>query len=268
VNTTIVLHAGGVEYSFSNQEEIWLGRADTADVRLSNPHVSRRHGRLTLTADGWLYEDAHSTHGTRYRGSRITRLPLVKPVTLLLGEPGRGEEVHIRPQHQSRIFICYRREDTAGHAGRLRDRLAEAFGDDQVFLDIEHVGLGEDFVDRTTTVVSSCRAVLVVIGQHWLSATDAHGRRRLDDEKDYVRVEIATAFRQPSLVTVIPVLMQGARMPAEEDLPEELRPLSRRNALIAPDERWRSEVDRLIERLESIIRVRRESRVRRRPRHH
>src|SRR3954464_976665 len=93
VTIGIVLLAGGVEYSFSNQEEIWLGRADTADVRLSNPHVSRRHGRLTLTADGWLYEDAHSTHGTRYRGSRITRLPLVKPVTLLLGEPGRGEEV-------------------------------------------------------------------------------------------------------------------------------------------------------------------------------
>jgi hypothetical protein len=253
VNTEIVLLAGGVEYSFSDQEEIRLGRADTADVHFSNPHVSRRHGRLTRTPDGWLYEDTGSRHGTRYHGRPITRLPLVKPVTLLLGEPGRGEEVHIRPQHPSRIFICYRREDSAGHAGRLRDRLAEAFGDSQVFLDIEHVGIGEDFVNRITGVVGSSRAVLVVIGQRWQSATDARGRRRLDDENDYVRLEIATALRNPGRVTVIPILVQGARMPTEEELPEELRPLARRNALLAPDERWRPEVDRLIERLEAIM---------------
>jgi hypothetical protein len=253
VNTGIVLLAGGVEYSFRDQEEIWLGRADTADVRFSNPHVSRRHGRLTQTPDGWLYEDAGSRHGTRYRGRAITRLPLVGPVTLLLGAPGRGEEVHIRPQHPSRIFICYRREDSSGHAGRLRDRLAEAFGESQVFLDIEHVGIGEDFIDRITRVVGSSWAVLVVIGQRWLSTTDARGRRRLDDESDYVRLEIATALRNPARATVIPVLVQGARMPAEEELPDDLRPLARRNALVAPDERWRPEVDRLIERLEAVI---------------
>jgi hypothetical protein len=253
VSTKIVLLAGGVEYSFSDREEIWLGRADTADVRLSNPHVSRRHGRLTQTPDGWLYEDAGSRHGTRYQGRPITRLSLVKPVTLLLGAPGRGEEVHIRPQHPSRIFICYRREDSAGHAGRLRDRLAEAFGESQVFLDIEHIGIGEDFVDRITGVVGSSRAVLVVIGPRWLSATDAHGRRRLDDEGDYVRLEIATALRRQARATVIPVLVQGARMPTEQELPDDLRPLARRNALVAPDERWRPEVDRLIERLEAIM---------------
>jgi hypothetical protein len=251
--TEILLLAAGVEYTFFDEKEIWIGRADTADVRLSNPHVSRRHGRLVQTAEGWLYEDAGSTHGTRYRGRPITRLPLVKPVTLLLGEPGRGEEVHIRPKNPSRIFICYRREDTAGHAGRLRDRLAEAFGDSQVFLDIEHVGIGEDFVDRTTRVVGSCRAALVVIGQRWLSAVDPHGKRRLDDDKDYVRLEIATALQSSPPVAVIPVLVQGAKMPTEEQLPADLRALSRRNALVAPDERWRPEVDRLIERLEALM---------------
>jgi len=251
--TAIRLLAAGVEYSFATEKEIWLGRADTADVRLSNPHVSRRHGRLVPTAAGWLYEDAGSTHGTRYRGRLIKRLPLVKPVTLLLGEPGRGEEVHIRPQHPWRIFICYRRQDTAGHAGRLRDRLAEGFGDSQVFLDIEQVRIGEDFVDRTTRVVGSCRALLVVIGQRWLTATDPHGRRRLDDEKDYVRLEITTALRSTPPIAVIPVLVQGATMPTEEQLPPDLRTLSRLNALLAPDERWRPEVDRLIELLESIM---------------
>jgi hypothetical protein len=250
----IVLQAAGVEYSFSNEEEIWLGRSDTCNVCFSNPHVSRRHGRLVQAADGWRYEDTGSKHGTRYRGRPIRQLRLDKPVTLLLGEPGRGEEVHIRPQYPSRIFICYRREDTAGHAGRLRDRLAEVFGDSQVFLDTEHVGIGEDFVDRTTRVVGSCRAVLVVIGQRWLSVVDAQGRRRLDDEDDYVRLEIATALRRAPPTAVIPVLVHGARMPTEEELPVDLRALSRRNALVAPDERWRPEVDRLIERLETIMR--------------
>jgi len=248
-----VLRAAGVEYSFSDEEEIWLGRSDTADVCFTNPHVSRRHGRLVQTRDGWLYEDAGSKHGTRYRGRPIRQLRLDKPVTLLLGEPGRGEEVHIRPQNPSRIFICYRREDTAGHAGRLRDRLAEVFGDTQVFLDTEHVGIGEDFVDRTTRVVGSCRVVLVVIGKRWLTAVDARGRRRLDDENDYVRLEIATALRRAPQTAVIPVLVHGARMPTEEELPADLRALSRRNALVAPDERWRPEVDRLIERLETIM---------------
>jgi len=250
----IVLRVAGVEYSFSDEEEIWLGRSDTADVCLSNPHVSRRHGRLVQTADGWLYEDTGSKHGTRYRGLPIHRLRLDRPVTLLLGEPGRGEEVHIRPQNPSRIFICYRREDTAGHAGRLRDRLAEVFGDSQVFLDTEHVGIGEDFVDRTTRVVGSCRVVLVVIGRRWLSVVDAHGRRRLDDENDYVRQEIVTALEKAPQTAVIPVLVHGAAMPTEEELPVALRALSRLNALVAPDERWRPEVDRLIEGLETIMR--------------
>jgi TIR domain len=128
------------------------------------------------------------------------------------------------------------------------------FGDSQVFLDTEHVGIGEDFVDRTTRVVGSCRAVLVVIGQRWLSVVDAQGRRRLDDEDDYVRLEIATALRRAPPTAVIPVLVHGARMPTEEELPVDLRALSRRNALVAPDERWRPEVDRLIERLETIMR--------------
>lgn len=251
----IHLVAAGVRHTFSDERELWLGRADTCDVRLASPYVSRRHGRLTHTEDGWVYEDVDSSRGTRFRGRRIQRLVLVGPVTLLLGEPGRGEEVHIEPENPSRIFICYRREDTAGHAGRLRDQLANAFGDSQVFLDIDQLIIGEDFVDRINTVIDSCRALLVVIGQRWLDCRDEHGRRRLDDPQDYVHAEIATALGKSPGITVIPVLVHGAQMPREEDLPADLAALSRRNALIVPDERWRPEMDRLVERLEGLIRI-------------
>lgn len=250
----IHLVAAGVKQTFSDERELWLGREDTCEVQLASPYVSRRHGRLTHTPDGWVYEDA-SRRGTMFRGRPIKRLVLVGPVTLLLGQPGRGEEVHIEPENPSRIFICYRREDAPGHAGRLRDRLANAFGDSQVFLDIDQLKIGEDFVERITTVIGSCRALLVVIGQRWLDCRDGRGRGRLEDPDDYVRVEIATALCKSPEITVIPVLVQGARMPREEDLPLDLAALSRRSALLAPDERWRPEIDRLVERLEGIIRI-------------
>jgi hypothetical protein len=255
VSAVIHLVAAGESYTFSDRQEVLLGRADTADVRLTSPYVSRRHGRLRHTDEGWLYEDLGSSRGTRFRGRPVKRLLLFGPITLLLGEPVKGEEVHISPESPARIFICYRREDAAGHAGRLRDRLAGVFGDSQVFLDIDQVKIGEDFVERMTSVVTSCRAVLIVIGRRWLACEDVHGRRRIDDPDDYVRVEIEAALRRAPPIVIVPVLVHGATMPREDDLPPELRTLSRRTALVAPDERWHSEIDRLIESLESLIQV-------------
>jgi hypothetical protein len=185
----------------------------------------------------------------------LQRLFLVGPVTLLLGEPGRGEEVHIHPDNTSTIFVCYRREDAGGHAGRLRDRLAKTFGSNQVFLDIDNIRIGEDFRERVTRTIRCCQAVLVVIGRTWLTIADERGRRRLDDPTDSVRLEISAALEHATAGRVIPVLVQGAAMPREDQLPEELRPLTRLNALVAADERWHAEADRLVEELESILRV-------------
>lgn len=255
MSTVIHLVTAGESYTFSDRNEVSLGRADTADVRFTNPYVSRWHGKLIHTDGGWVYEDVGSSRGTRFRGQSISRLPLVGPVTLLLGERGKGEEVHISPEFPSQIFVCYRREDAAGHAGRLRDRLAAVFGDSQVFLDIDQIGIGEDFVERTVSVVESCRALLVVIGRHWLDSRDAEGRRRLDNPDDYVRLEIRAALRRAPQLVIIPVLVQGATMPRNEDLPADLQPLSRRNALTLPDERWHTEIGHLIEFLEALIRV-------------
>ena len=117
----------------------------------------------------------------------------------------------------SYIFISYRRIDSAGHVGWLNDDLSERFGQDHIFRDIETIQPGADFVEAIQQAVGSCDVLLAVIGRQWLAVTDATGRRRLDDPDDFVRLEIATALARN--IPVIPVLVQGASMPAAHELP-------------------------------------------------
>ncbi len=141
----------------------------------------------------------------------------------------------------ARIFICYRREDSAGYAGRLHDALAREFGEHEIFRDIETIAPGEDFVQAMTRAVRSSRVVLALIGKHW-SATPS-GSRRIDDPDDHVRRELAEALAHT--VRVIPVLVERAEMPASEDLPDELKPLATRNAITLDDDDWDHELERL-----------------------
>jgi tetratricopeptide (TPR) repeat protein len=145
------------------------------------------------------------------------------------------------------IFVSYRREDSAGHAGRLFDRLKESFGKDRVFMDVAGIEPGIDFVEAIDSAVGSCDVLIVVIGRKWLDCTDAAGRRRLDDPKDFIRLETATALRRN--IRVIPALVQGATMPGAENLSEDLQKLSRRQAIEVSDTHWDSDVDQLIETL-------------------
>lgn len=156
----------------------------------------------------------------------------------------------------SGIFICYRREDSGGHAGRLYDRLVAHFGDEQIFMDLDRIEPGEDFVQVIEKAVGSCEILLAVVGRGWLTNRDETGRR-LDNPGDFVRVEIVAAFARD--VRVIPVLVQDARMPRAQDLPEALRPLSRLQAFDLSDQRWRQDVDRLVATLERILARQREA---------
>jgi hypothetical protein len=142
------------------------------------------------------------------------------------------------------VFISYRRGDSAGHAGRLSDSLSAHYGRDHVFMDLDAISPGADFVERIEQAVGSCHAALVLIGDDWVNATDQGGRRRLDDPNDFVRLEIAEALARDG-IQVIPVLVEGAKMPDPDDLPEDIRPLSRRNAIELSDQRWSFDVDRL-----------------------
>jgi TPR repeat protein len=148
----------------------------------------------------------------------------------------------------TKVFISYRREDTAPYAGRLYDRLTAHFGEGQIFIDIGQIEAGEDFVEVINRKLASCDTAIVLIGPNWLRATDPSGKRRLDDEEDFVRREIVAVLQRK--IRVIPTLVGGARMPRKQDLPEALAPLSRRNAIELSETRFHADVNQLIEAIE------------------
>ena len=142
------------------------------------------------------------------------------------------------------VFISYRRDDSAGFAGRLADALEASLGEGSVFRDVDDIPPGEDFVAAIEQALASSAALLVVIGRHWLDATDAAGRRRLDQPQDFIRLEIQLALQRG--VRVIPVLVDRATMPSEDQLPSEIGALARRQAVELDDSRWSADVERLL----------------------
>ncbi len=149
------------------------------------------------------------------------------------------------------IFISYRREDSIAHTGRLYDRLVVRFGAERVFMDIDTLDFGVDFVDAIQQTVASCDVLIAVIGRQWLDSKDDTGRRRLDNPEDFVRVEIEAALERD--VRVIPILVGGARMPHSSDLPDAINKLARRNALDISDMHLRESVGRLLISLEKLL---------------
>src|ERR1700751_5019725 len=105
----------------------------------------------------------------------------------------------------SNIFISYRREDSAAAAGRVNDRLEQEFGRESLFMDVDAIPLGLDFVEVIGAEVAKCDVLLAIIGSNWLDAKDEGGNRRLDSENDFVRIEIAAALKRN--IRVIPILL-------------------------------------------------------------
>lgn len=149
------------------------------------------------------------------------------------------------------IFINYRRDDAPGMAGRLFDHLARHFSRRGLFMDVDAMKPGLDFVKQLDAQVSQCDVLLAIIGQRWLESADESGTRRLDSNKDYVRIEIASALKRD--IPVIPVLVDGATMPPEEKLPEDLRPLTRRHALELRHTRFSADADAILSALNGIV---------------
>ena len=147
------------------------------------------------------------------------------------------------------IFISYRREDTAGHSGRLHDYLTRHFGEKRVFMDVETIGPGQNFVDAIKTAIGTCNVLVVVMGRQWLSNAEGTARR-IDNPDDFVRLEIALALARS--IRVIPVLVQGATMPRVQDLPAAIKELAQRNALEVSDRRWVYDVRQLVRAIEEL----------------
>jgi len=169
------------------------------------------------------------------------------------GRPPTSNNPRAPTQHSrqgaNNIFISYRRQDSPDVTGRIYDRLVNHFGQERIFRDVDSVPLGVDFRRYLDEKVGRCEILLAVIGNHWLAVRDGGTGRRIDDQGDFVRIEIESALRRG--IPVIPILVNGATMPKEGDLPPALRELTYRNGLpIRPDPDFHKDVDRLIAGLE------------------
>jgi hypothetical protein len=147
----------------------------------------------------------------------------------LLRAKAQAEREHPKSGHANRVFICYRREDSAWVAGRVHDELVRQLGTGMVFMDVDSIEPGRDFVEATMAAMSSCDFVLVLIGPRWLQVTTDSGIRRLDAPDDYVRTELEAALALGK--RIIPLLVEGAMMPRPDQLPGSVTDLARRHAI-------------------------------------
>jgi hypothetical protein len=147
----------------------------------------------------------------------------------------------------TRIFISYRREDSQWPADRLHQALKPVVADPRkdIFIDVDNIPLGVDFADHLGAQVGQCDILLAMIGRGWVEARNPKtGQRRLDDPKDFVRIEISTALKRG--IRVVPILVDGAAIPREEDLPGDLQPLAKRNGMDLQRISFDADVARLI----------------------
>jgi hypothetical protein len=146
------------------------------------------------------------------------------------------------------LFLSYRQSDTLGQTGRLADALEARYGAGAVFRDLDSIEAGQRFDEVIERALAGCRVFLPLIGDDWLTVRGADGQRRLDNPQDLVRLEVATALRRG--ITIIPLLLEGARMPATSALPADLQPLNRHQALELSETRWDYDVARLVEAID------------------
>lgn len=215
------------------------GEFDLSDWEGAESHAGLqkllRHLRALI--DTWPFKSAPP--------ARLDELSLSKIQEI--AQCGIQESMGSRPEGGTRfIFISYRRSEAAAYAGRLYDRLAARFGKEKVFIDTENVGWGEDFVEAITSAAESCVVMIALVSPRW-----SRGAGEQEGLDDYVRLEVAKALGRK--IRVIPILIQGASMPASKELPEDLAPLVRRNALALSDTRWERDVEDLMKTLESLL---------------
>ena len=150
-----------------------------------------------------------------------------------------------------KIAISYRRSDSRAMVGRIFDHLAERYGSEEIFLDIDAIPYGRNFRDHIDSILQQCAVLIAVIGQHW-TGVRADGAARIFDQEDPVRIEVQTALTRKT--RIIPVLIDDAIMPAAGELPESLREFSLLNALhIDSGLDFKIHIGRLIAALDQIV---------------
>jgi hypothetical protein len=150
----------------------------------------------------------------------------------------------------AQIFISYRRDDVPGYVRALMLEMKNMVGSQQVFLDMEDIEAGSDFASIIEDALSHCEVLLAIVGPQWLTSTNHLEQRRLDDPNDFVRLEIATALRRN--IPAIPVLIENAKMPSEDDLPSDLKPLARLQGVPLAHSHWDDDINRLFRAIECV----------------
>lgn len=151
-------------------------------------------------------------------------------------------------EHSPKLFICYRRDDTAGDAGRLNDTLIQLLGSGSTFFDLNSIVPGRDFEVALKRALSQTRFVLALIGPKWEIVADSFHRSRLHEENDYVRMELLAGIE--NAVPIVPVLLNRSSIPTAADLPEVLRPITKLQAFEIRRDRWIDDVSALLKRLD------------------
>jgi tetratricopeptide (TPR) repeat protein len=149
----------------------------------------------------------------------------------------------------SKVFISYRRADSAVWTGKLYRHLSLRYGKDLIFLDVEDIKPGNIWLETILKEIESCQVILVIIGSYWL--TDPNGVRRLEDSEDILYKEIQRALLGNGII--IPVLVGSAEFPSSVDLPEPIRPLTERQAFQIREKRWTTDIKALIDKLKDMI---------------
>ena len=170
-----------------------------------------------------------------------------------LSEPSFDDSANSARQGVTGIFLCYRRLHAEGYAGRIFDRLTSEFPSTRLFMDVDNIQPGEDFVEIIERAITECRVMLVFITRDWAGLSDPGGMKLLEKPTDFVRVEITRALQQN--LVLIPVLVGGAAMPRTEDLPESLAPLTRRQAIEIRHASWRDDVTKLTKVLQRLLAI-------------
>lgn len=217
-------------------------------LALSRLEVAPQTLATTLAGRAWVVRDGSALNpplGKRLR-SEAPLLAAVAAIDLTLalgaGLPLYRALRRRRAARNAEIFISYRREDSIADATLIAKGLAEHFGAERIFIDLDDIRPGDRFLQRIGEIIAGCRAVVVVIGPAWLNA-QRDGQRRLDDPKDVVRYEIAQALARG--LVVVPVLVRDAPLPRPEALPAEIAALMEHSALQVSMGRLREDVGRL-----------------------
>jgi TIR domain len=265
------LDEGGAALPKSLQSLSWVSflEQDDSEAALTSLHQAistdpawvREHTRVLQRASEWqrnLRDEAYLLRGDAleraeaWLAEAAQQVPRPTHLQVEYIVASRKASKGVRKRTQRGVFISYRRDETIAYAGRLHDQLSALLGSKNVFVDLDRIRPGGDFVVALGEALDASGVLLALIGNQWLELREPDGSRRLENPGDFVRLELENALSRG--ITVIPVLVDGAKAPPPDQLPESLSELPRLHAVQLSHEQWRRDFEGLVSALPPEVR--------------